>query len=139
MLVVVEMLQGIKCFATDPDDLARAIKRHLDLFVAAYGMDYIRPKHHYVLHLPSSLRKFGFILSTFTHERKHRMIRRYTQQRKVLRNWSVSVIEEVTCHSIWEMSQRFCNVFDTSVPSRQTLHNLLVFFGDGFAWTNEHL
>ena len=85
VLVVVEMLQGIKCFATDPDDLARAIKRHLDLFVAAYGMDYIRPKHHYVLHLPSSLRKFGFILSTFTHERRHRMIRRYTQQRKVLR------------------------------------------------------
>ena len=128
VLVVVEMLQGIKCFATDPDDLARAIKRHLDLFVAAYGMDYIRPKHHYVLHLPSSLRKFGFILSTFTHERKHRMIRRYTQQRKVLKSWSVSVIEEVTCHSIWEMSHRFYNVFDTSVPSRQTLHNLHAMF-----------
>ena len=40
----------------------------------------------------------------------------------------MSVIEEVTCHSIWEMSQRFYNAFDTSVPNRQTLHNLHAMF-----------
>jgi hypothetical protein len=37
VLVVVEMLQALKCFATDPDDFAQAIKKHLDCFIEAYG------------------------------------------------------------------------------------------------------
>ena len=128
VLDVVEMLQGIKCHATDPDDLARAIKKHLDLFIDAYGKEKMRPKHHYVLHLPSMLRRFGFLLSTFVHERRHRVIRRYTQNRKILKNWSVSVMEEVTCHSIWEMSHRFYNAYDTTNPARSTLSELHAMF-----------
>ena len=124
VLIVIELLQGIKCHATDPDVLAAAIKYHLDCFIDAYGKERIRPKHHYVLHLAPMLKKFGFLLSTFVHERRHRMVRRYTMLRKILKSWSLSVIEEVTCHSIWEMSHRFYNAFDTTVPTKHTLLSL---------------
>ena len=37
VLDVIELLQGIKANATQPEDLAKAIKNHLDLFIEAYG------------------------------------------------------------------------------------------------------
>ena len=128
VLDVIELLQGIKANATQPEDLAKAIKKHLDLFIMAYGKSAIRPKHHYVLHLAPMLSDFGLLLATYVHERKHRVIRRYTMPRKILKSWNRSVIEEVTCHSIWEMSHRFYNAFDTSTPQKATLQTLQMMF-----------
>ena len=48
--------------------------------------------------------------------------------RQILQNWSVSVMEEVTCHSIWEMSHRFYNAYDTTNPARSTLSELHAMF-----------
>ena len=42
-----------------------------------YGRDKMRPKHHYAAHLPEQYRRFGFLVSCLTHERKHRLVKRY--------------------------------------------------------------
>ena len=116
VLTVVMMLQALKLGEVSADDLATAIQDHLAAYIAAYGADSMRPKHHDALHLPRMLRRFGFLLATFTCERKHRVVKRYTHARLNLTNWSLGSIEEVTCHQIWELSLPFFHAMSFSKP-----------------------
>jgi hypothetical protein len=106
----------VKAEAVAPDVLLAAITAHLVLYKAAYGAESMRPKHHYVLHLPQMLLWFGFLLSTMTQERKHRIVKRYTRDRKNLTSWSLGAIEEVTCHQCWELTLPFFLAYDMATP-----------------------
>ena len=106
----------MKAGAVAPDILLAAITAHLALYSAAYGEESMRPKHHYALHLPHMLHRFGFLLSTMTQERKHRIVKRYTRDRKNLVSWSLGAIEEVTCHQCWELKLPFFLAYDMSTP-----------------------
>ena len=96
VLLVIELLQLVKRNMLTPGDLRDAIKAHLDLFIVAYGADGLRPKHHYVLHLPSMLAKFGTLLSAYTHERKHRFVKQTARPRYNLKGWEAGVVEDLT-------------------------------------------
>ena len=122
VLKVVELLQALKTGTVDHGDLHEAIVEHLRLYKSCYGSKKMRPKHHYALHLPDMLRRHGFLLMTFTHERKHRLVTRYTRDRKNLRNWDSGAIEEITCHQIWENAQPFFMAYQSS----QVRGNMLV-------------
>lgn len=63
------------------EQLMDAMLNHLRLHQAAYGTDHWKPKMHWCLHLPSQLEMFGFLVACFTHERKHKEIKRYMQGR----------------------------------------------------------
>jgi len=63
------------------DALMDAIQQHLKLHQSAYGYAHWKPKMHWCLHLPAQLRMFGFLVACFTHERKHKEIKRYMQGR----------------------------------------------------------
>ena len=104
---VIELLQAIKCKAVDPENLRKAIVKHLVLFIAAYGPEHMRPKHHYVIHLPDILARQGTLLTTFTQERKHRLVIRYTRNRAKLLNWELGAVEEMTCHQVWDLCRPF--------------------------------
>ena len=107
VLDVLELIQAIKTGTVKHSTLRNAIVKHLTMYKACYGASAFRPKHHYALHLPYMLKNFGFLLQTFTQERKHRLVMRYTRDRKNLRSWDAGAIEEITCHSLWELSQPF--------------------------------
>jgi len=128
VLTVVMMLQSVKTGTVGADELFAAIVTHLTLYQIAYGDDATRPKHHYALHLPDMLRRFGFLLSTFTHERKHRIVKRYTRDRKTLKNWALGAIEDITCHQIWENSLPFFLAFSTSHPKGKMFYALRELF-----------
>ena len=101
---VVYLLQSAKIENyLQPNNLRRAIEYHLDTFKAAYGADAIRSKHHYALHLPSQLATFGFLISTFTHERKHRAFKRYARPRVATRHFELGVIEDMLAINTWEL------------------------------------
>ena len=106
-LDMVMILMAVQVSCVTPLELNEKILAHLVLYKAAYGDDGVRPKHHYALHLGHMLESFGFLLSTFTHERKHRLVKRYTRDRCKLQNWERNALEEVTCHQIWELSLPF--------------------------------
>jgi len=110
VLDVLELLQGVKTGTVHWKDLDKAIVKHLVLFKACYGASSFKPKHHYALHLGPMLKRHGFLLMTFIHERKHRLVIRYTRDRKNLKAWSAGAIEEITCHQLWELSERFFGV-----------------------------
>ena len=115
-LEVIIMLQAVKTGTVQPTALHKKIKEHLDLYKKCYGAVKMRPKHHYALHLPGQLALHGFLLATFTHERKHRLVTRYTRDRKNLRNWDAGSIEEITCHQLWELKQPFFKVCKLAKP-----------------------
>ena len=61
-------------------ELHTAIEAHLQAHLMAYGVQYYRPKMHYVLHLADALRRHGLLLSTLTQERKHRLAKKYIRR-----------------------------------------------------------
>ena len=61
--------------------LMDAMLDHLRLHQTAYGTGHWKPKMHWCLHLPSQLALFGFLVACFTHERKHKEIKRFMQGR----------------------------------------------------------
>ena len=128
VLDVIDILQAVKAGAVRPEVLGAAIRKHLELYKAAYGDSSVRPKHHYALHLPDMLARFGTLLATFTHERKHRLVVRYTRRRMNLTSWETGTIEDITCHGIWELSKPFFQTCTTSIPRSRVLQTLLELF-----------
>jgi len=74
------------------------------------------------------LQRFGFLLATFTHERKHRLVTRYTRDRKNLSTWDLGAIEDITCHQMWELKQDFSMAMKTSFPRGRILYALREIF-----------
>ena len=127
-LDVVMIWMAVQVGCVTPLKLNEKILAQLVLYKAAYGDDGVRPKQHYALHLGHMLERFGFLLSTFTHERKHRLVKRYTRDRCKLQNWERNALEEVTCHQIWELSLPFFMESSTCAPRgemRDRLRHLL--------------
>ena len=114
VLRALELLQAVKTGTVKHTELRAAIVDHLILFKSCYGEDAFKPKHHYSLHLPRMLKHFGFLLMTFTHERKHRLVTRYTRDRKNLKSWDSGAMEDITCHSLFELSKPFYGICKTS-------------------------
>ena len=114
VLRVLELLQAVKTGTVNWKDLDKAIVTHLELYKSCCGANKFRPKHHYALHLGPMLKHHGFLLMTFTHERKHRLVVRYTRDRRNLKAWDAGAIEEITCHQLWELSEPFWGVCNTA-------------------------
>jgi hypothetical protein len=121
VLSVVMLLTSLKTGTVTAEHLNTAIVTHLALFLVAWGEQYVRPKHHYSIHLGPMLKWFGFLLATFTHERKHRLVTRYCRDRKNLANWDMSAIEEITCHQVWQLSLPFMQACETAKPRGKIL------------------
>ena len=104
-----------------PEALDTAILHHLTLFLAAWGEANVQPKHHYCIHLAAMLEWFSFLLASFTHERKHRLVTRYCRDRKSLQNLDMSAIEEICCHQVWQLGLPFMQAFETAKPRGKIL------------------
>ena len=88
-------------FATDrgkicPDTLERMILHHLTLFLAAYGEASFLPKHHFSTHFPDQLRRFGWLMRCFVHERNHMLPKIYAQSRKNTKSYEIGLMEDIT-------------------------------------------
>ena len=68
------LLDEIKQSPTESklQELDQLFERHQQQFVACYGREAIRPKHHYVRHVPQQVKSVGRHLDTLTTERKHK-------------------------------------------------------------------
>ena len=123
-LFSVQLLMATRLCIVSPDKLAHSIRTHLELYAAVYGVEEMRPKHHYALHLPDMLKRFGVILTTFVNERKHRIVKKYTHNRNSLVAFDLCALEDVTVHQLWELSLPFFNMYDTAKPRGRVFHAL---------------
>ena len=99
--------------STTAEFLRFKVNTFLDACVAAGWEPYMTPKFHWPIHLPKQLEQWRFLLSCYVHERKHRMVKRYsTSISNTARNeWSV--LSEVTCHHLATL--RTTKSFDSRV------------------------
>ena len=105
VLEIVETLHAIKGRHVAADHLQHMIHDYLSCFKEAYGVGFVRPKHHYLLHLPAMLRRHGTLLSCLVNERRHKVVKQYTRGRTSPNNWELGSLEEVVCFQHHECSK----------------------------------
>ncbi len=93
---VLDLLQNVKRNLVTPAELHRGILKHLRSQSDAWGDVMVKPKHHQALHLASMLKKWGWLLACFVHERKHKSIKRFTKLRQFTGSFEQGAIEDIT-------------------------------------------
>lgn len=95
----VELLQN--CYdigsGVTPEMLERAFDAYMNAHEAAYGDELKIPKTHVSFaHFHELLRRFLFLIPTFTHERKHMVVKQYATPRHNNQQYSRGILEDVT-------------------------------------------
>jgi len=80
-----------------PDTLRRTAEAFLDAFDDAWGIEFTTLKFHCVLHFSDFLRRFGFLVSCWSLERKHKIPKRYGTDIQNTTTYDSSLLHEVTC------------------------------------------
>ena len=96
LMQVMDLLQEIsKGKPVSATSLQAAIRRHGDAFLEAHGSEHWVPKNHMSFHLPEFLRRHGTLISCWTHERKHKVLKRFaTQSADTSRGWETSLLKD---------------------------------------------
>ncbi|CAE7669351.1 UBC6 [Symbiodinium sp. CCMP2592] len=94
---VIDMLHdAVRGRAVDPKVLHDTIVKHSNCLLETYGEDVWVPKNHMSLHLGEFLAKFGHLVWCFTHERKHKVVKRFANQKlDGSRGFEDSVLKDV--------------------------------------------
>ena len=76
LLLMLGLIRGGKAGELVHDELAATIRLHACRCLAAYSQDDMKPKNHYMQHLPRQLLRDGLILDAFVGERKNGRIKK---------------------------------------------------------------
>lgn len=60
--------------------------------VRARFRNFMHPKFHWTIHFAIELQRFGFLLTCWVHERKHRMVKRFCQEMKNTVAYEISIL-----------------------------------------------
>ena len=104
------------------------VEKFLDLFAAAYGLEWLTPKVHWLLHLGDHYTKHQILPNCFGLEGKHRLAKRYAEDLKFIsRASSESLVMEVTCHHLAMLGNPSSCIFDVGLlPKRQASKKVLI-------------
>lgn len=84
-------------------DIKIALSKHQQLYVEAYTEASCLPKHHYSLHLGEQLERDRFLLDTFVHERKHRLLKQtYDCIRLRLDDVAQTLVTRICYSQLWQ-------------------------------------
>ena len=100
---VLDLLQTVSRGSVSPEALQRSIWKHLRSYQLAYGTAGWLPKHHASVHLPAMLEAHGTLLSCFTHERRHKLVRRYSSNRRNLAGYEQGIMEDVALQQLHDI------------------------------------
>ena len=129
-LALCDVLDLLLCTVRDlvsADLLESTIFNHLDLFQLAYGLLNWLHKHHMSTHLGPMLRQFGCLLSCFVHERRHKLVKRYGQDRKNTTNYEAGLVQECTLQHLHDMKSQWIasGLHDPIRPRKQWLEAMI--------------
>ena len=133
---VLDLLVETRCMSVSYDELLRACENHLGHRLVAYGAQTFQPKVHYSLHSADHIKKFGVVVSCFTHERKHRELKRFANQMHNATpglGWEKGLLEEVVLMSKLHL-QEFNMKLEVELtkphePSQELLNFVKAHFG----------
>lgn len=125
MCKVLDALQKIAvgdgCTAVE---LQALVKGHLDLAKARYGADsFWVPKCHLALHLPLQLAKHSCLMSCFVHERKHKIVKKISNQvLDTSRAFEKSILDDVLHGHVQQLAD------PAFLPGEACLHACIYLF-----------
>jgi hypothetical protein len=94
-----DLIVATSRIAVTPAMLEAEVQRFMAAYTAAFGFEWMTPKAHWLLHVPSQLRRFGRLLNCFCLERKHRVPKRYaTELKNIAHCAAASLLKESICH-----------------------------------------
>jgi hypothetical protein len=96
---VVRAAQALKKGQRFEGSLLTLQSKSLQLFVEAYGKDWVRPKHHFQFHIASQVSSTGAFLDCFCAERKHQAVKKAAKHQS-LRAFSENVLTKLLQHEI---------------------------------------
>ena len=110
--------------------MRRRVHLFLDAFVAAFGVQSMIPKCHWLLHFARHLERWGHLLACFVTERKHKMLKRYANDLDNTSRFERSLMAEVVCHQLRALNDP--NTFDVAIglvkpqPAHRKLADVLM-------------
>ena len=110
---VLDLLVASAHGTVSPDQMHNAVDAFLRACLRADWRDMMHPKFHWTLHLAIELYEFGLLLTCWVHERKHRMVKRYTQSMRNTSTFESSILAEITCQHLYNLGLE--SVFDLSI------------------------
>ena len=93
------------------DSLASHCRQSMEAHNKAWGNGLWKPKSHYCLHFSQQLLRRGFLLATFVHERKHRLIERMQTSRSNLKSFSKGCLRDVVGQQVFDMQYGIGQVY----------------------------
>jgi hypothetical protein len=132
-----------------PAELLEAVELFLAMFKKLWGVEWMTPKFHWLLHYSSHLARLGYLLNCFCLERKHKVAKRYASD---LTNtyWrhGKSLLKEVLCQHFHQLDDPYSFSFgigllDARKPSKRvkallaTGMELSAEDADSIQWSNE--
>ena len=129
----IDLLCHVQEGLVTPDQLDKSITKHAELCKAAYGNLLWVYKHHAAaIHLADQFRRHGLLVSLFTHERRHKLPKRFIKDRRKLSGFERGVIEECTCQHLYDLQSELliCGLHMPHDPKRSQGEALFANFPD---------
>ena len=93
---VLELLQQVtRGERVEPATLHDAIVEHSRCLLETHGAQAWVPKNHMALHLAEFLKIHGCLLSCFVHERKHKVLKRFSNQMNTAVSFETTLLKDV--------------------------------------------
>ena len=109
---VLELLQqATRGDPVDPNVLHTAIVQHARCLLETYGDEIWVPKNHMALHLAEFLRRHKCLLSCFVQERKHKLLKRFSNNMNSAMSFETSLLKDVLAAQLESLTH--------SLPSRE--------------------
>ena len=91
-----------------PDMLDDAIVKHFRLMKSTYDVMFWTLKFHAAaMHIARQYRKHGLLVSLFTHERRHKLLKRFIRDRPNTTSFERGVMEEVTLQHLYDVRSKW--------------------------------
>jgi hypothetical protein len=101
---VVDLLQATSLNAVEPRRLREAVRNCLTACENAGWREHMQPKFHWMVHYALHLENFGCLPSCFVHERKHKLIKRYSNDVCNTISFERSIYGQVLSHTLNALS-----------------------------------
>ena len=110
---VLDLLVASAHGVVTPEQVRAAVDAFLRACLKAGWQQFMHPKFHWTIHLHIELRNFGMLLTCWVHERKHRMVKRYTNAMRNTLTYESSILAEVTCQHFYNLGLKM--TFDLTI------------------------
>lgn len=97
---VIDLLVAVPLGIIAPTDLQQSIDAFLSACHAAAWTARMHAKFHWMMHYSDHLQLWGTLLTCWCHERKHKLVKRYSADVYNLRTFEATVLSEMVCHDL---------------------------------------